>query len=198
MTKPVHITIAESSCLIRRGIFALLGEIGSISFVTSEVSEAKELKNTLAVQRPDILMINPSFTTLLSLSQIKKEAANPDMKCVILQTSLADTAGVNYFDEAISVYDSADSIRDKLLKLIVPDSAKQQESLSQREMDIIACVVSGMTNKQIGDKLCLSPHTVNSHRRNISAKLDIHSTSGLTIYAISNKLIRLDDLGGGK
>jgi DNA-binding NarL/FixJ family response regulator len=198
MTKPVRITIAETSYLIRRGIFALLGEIGSISFVASEISETKELKNALAVQRPDILVINPAFMTLLSLSQIKKEASNPDMKCVVLQTSLADTAGANYFDGAVSVYDSADSIRDKLHKLIVPDSAKQQEPLSQREMDIIACVVSGMTNKQIADKLYLSPHTVNSHRRNISAKLDIHTTSGLTIYAISNKLVRLDELGSKK
>jgi DNA-binding NarL/FixJ family response regulator len=194
MTKPVHITIAESSDVIRQGIFAVLGGTGSISFVASEVAEAKELKNTLATQHADILIVNPSFTALLSLSQIRKEAANPDMKCVVLQTSLADLADVPYFDEAISVYDSAESIRGKLVKLIVPDSGKQQEPLSQREMDIISCVVRGMTNKQIADKLCLSPHTVNTHRRNIASKLDIHSTSGLTIYAISNKLVKLDEL----
>ena len=55
-------------------------------------------------------------------------------------------------------------------------------------------MVKGMTNKQIADKLCLSAHTVVTHRRNISAKLDIHSTAGLTIYAIVNKLVELDEI----
>ncbi|MBP7180076.1 MAG: response regulator transcription factor, partial [Dysgonomonadaceae bacterium] len=50
------------------------------------------------------------------------------------------------------------------------------------------------SNKQIAEKLNLSIHTVITHRRNISTKLDIHSTSGLTIYAIVNKLIEIDDI----
>lgn len=193
MSSPVHITIAESSDLIRRGIFSLLKEVGSFAFVASEIAEAKDLKNRLSIQRPDILIVNPSFTTLLSLPQIKKEVANPDMKCVALQTSFADTANIRHFDEAFSIYDSANVIRDKLEKLVAPGSPKQQEPLSEREIDIISCVVGGMTNKEIAEKLCISPHTVNTHRRNISAKLNIHSTSGLTVYAISNKLIKLDD-----
>jgi regulator of cell morphogenesis and NO signaling len=53
-----------------------------------------------------------------------------------------------------------------------------------------------MTNKQIADKLCLSAHTVITHRLNISAKLQIHSTAGLIIYAIVNKLVELDDVKG--
>lgn len=192
MSKPVHITIAESSELIRRGVFSLLKEVGSFAFVVSEIVDAKELKNMLAVQRPDILIVSLSFTTLLSLPQIKKEATNPDMKCVALYSSFADIASIRYFDEAFSVYDSANTIQDKLEKLVAPGLPKQQEPLSQREIDIILCVVGGMTHKEIAEKLRLSPHTVNTHRRNISAKLNIHNSSGLTIYAISNKLIKLD------
>ena len=66
--------------------------------------------------------------------------------------------------------------------------------LSMREKEIICCVVKGMTNKQIADTLCLSAHTVMTHRRNIASKLSIHSTAGLTIYAIVNKLIELDEI----
>jgi regulator of cell morphogenesis and NO signaling len=51
-----------------------------------------------------------------------------------------------------------------------------------------------MTNKQIADELCLSTHTVITHRRNISAKLQIHSVAGLTIYAIVNKMVELDEV----
>ncbi len=46
-----------------------------------------------------------------------------------------------------------------------------------------------MSNKEIADSLCISVHTVTTHRRNICAKLEIHSPAGLTIYAILNGLI---------
>lgn len=70
----------------------------------------------------------------------------------------------------------------------------KSEVLSQREKDIIACVAKGMSNKEIADALFLSVHTVTTHRRNIASKLRIHSASGLTIYAIVNKLIKIEDI----
>lgn len=68
------------------------------------------------------------------------------------------------------------------------------ESLSQREKEIIGCVAMGMTSKEIADKLCLSVHTVTTHRRNITSKLQIHTSAGLTIYAIVNQLVSLSDI----
>lgn len=68
------------------------------------------------------------------------------------------------------------------------------EPLSAREKEVIVCVVKGMTNKQIADALCISAHTVITHRRNIAAKLQIHSAAGLTIYAIVNKLVELSQI----
>ena len=47
---------------------------------------------------------------------------------------------------------------------------------------------------QIAEKLCLSLHTVITHRRNIAGKLQIHSPAGLTIYAIVNKLVELSEI----
>lgn len=73
-------------------------------------------------------------------------------------------------------------------------SDEKQETLSAREREIIVCVVKGMTNKQIADCLCISAHTVITHRRNIAAKLQIHSAAGLTIYAIVNKLVDLSEI----
>ncbi len=63
--------------------------------------------------------------------------------------------------------------------------------LSVREKEVIGCVVKGLTNKQIADELCISAHTVITHRRNIAAKLQIRSVAGLTIYAIVNKIVEL-------
>ena len=68
------------------------------------------------------------------------------------------------------------------------------KALSDREKDIIVCVSKGMNNKEIADYLFISVHTVSTHRRNISNKLQIHTTAGLTIYAIANKLLNIEDL----
>lgn len=74
-----------------------------------------------------------------------------------------------------------------------PESEPQQE-LSMREKEIIVCVVKGLTNKEIAEELCISTHTVITHRRNIASKLQIHSTAGLTIYAIVNNLVELSEI----
>lgn len=64
----------------------------------------------------------------------------------------------------------------------------------EREKDIVRCIAKGMSNKEIADKLFLSVHTVATHRRNISNKLQIHTAVGLTIYAISNKLVNIEEI----
>ena len=74
---------------------------------------------------------------------------------------------------------------------------KKQEALSSREKEIIVYVVKGLTNKQIAESLCISTHTVITHRRNIASKLQIHSAAGLTIYAIVNKLVELSEISDG-
>lgn len=68
------------------------------------------------------------------------------------------------------------------------------EELSSRERDVAVQIVKGLSNKEIADVLCISVHTVITHRKNITRKLNIHSTAGLTIYAIVNKLIDINSL----
>jgi regulator of cell morphogenesis and NO signaling len=68
------------------------------------------------------------------------------------------------------------------------------EELSSRERDVVVQIVKGLSNKEIADVLCISVHTVITHRKNITRKLNIHSTAGLTIYAIVNKLIDINSL----
>ncbi len=76
------------------------------------------------------------------------------------------------------------------------DSGEGSDILSDREKEILICIAHGLTNKEIATKLYLSTHTINTHRRNIISKLQIHSPAGLTIYAIVNKLVELDDVKG--
>lgn len=80
----------------------------------------------------------------------------------------------------------------------LPVSPKGEESsdnvLSEREKEIIVQVVKGLSNKEIAEVLFISVNTVMTHRRNISRKLQIRSAAGLTIYAIVNGLVNLEDV----
>lgn len=66
--------------------------------------------------------------------------------------------------------------------------------LSEREKEIVRCVAQGKSNKEIGNELFISTHTVATHRRNIGAKLGIHSSGGLIIYALIHNLVELKDI----
>jgi Response regulator containing a CheY-like receiver domain and an HTH DNA-binding domain len=195
MSKRIKITIADPSEIIRRGLTAILKDATPSEIEISEVSDMGQLMNALNYQRPDILMVNVSVLGVFSPHKIRKDCGNADIKLVGLQTSMTDPSITRHYDETISVYENPEQIKDKINRLSGGTrTEKKQESLSQREKEVVACVVKGMTNKQIADRLCLSTHTVITHRRNISAKLDIHSSAGLTIYAIVNKLVELDDI----
>ena len=67
-------------------------------------------------------------------------------------------------------------------------------TLSEREREVIRLVAMGMSNKEIAERMFISVNTVMTHRRNISRKLDIHATAGLTIYAIVNGIISVEEV----
>ncbi len=76
-----------------------------------------------------------------------------------------------------------------------PDVARpKDDALSEREKDIVRCIVRGLTNKEVAEELFISVNTVITHRKNIARKLSIHSVAGLTIYAIAGGLVSLDDI----
>ena len=62
-------------------------------------------------------------------------------------------------------------------------------SLSEREIEVIRLISDGLTNKEIADALFLSTHTVNTHRKNIMAKLGLKNTAGIVIYAFKENII---------
>lgn len=82
----------------------------------------------------------------------------------------------------------------------VPESEEADEtdslidSMTDREKEILRCVACGLQNKEIAEKLFISVNTVTTYRRNISAKLNIHSTAGLTVFAILHRLVDINDI----
>lgn len=195
MKSLLKIAVVEPSLIIRNGILSVLRRLSSLNIEIVEIADVAQLPSTLAWKKPDILIVNSMVLGTFSLQQIKKE--NPGLKCIALQHALADVSTLKSYDEMITVYDTAEAIREKIEKLheTGPEEALH-EPLTEREKEIIVGVVKGWTNKQIAEKLCLSTHTVITHRRNIAAKLQIHSAAGLTIYAIVNHFVDLNDVKG--
>ncbi len=70
-------------------------------------------------------------------------------------------------------------------------SARRLEELTEREREVLALIAEGRTNQEIADALVISIKTVNRHRENIMAKLDLHSRVDLVRYAIEKGLIEI-------
>ena len=140
--------------------------------------------------------MNPAFGVWINVDEFKAAYPQTVIKCVSLLCSVTDSNLLKGYDETVGLYDDIGTLNKKLVELMHmgAEDENEQETLSQREKEIICCVVRGMTNKETAEKLFLSIHTVITHRRNIARKLQIHSPAGLTIYAIVNKLVELSEV----
>ncbi|UXX81080.1 response regulator transcription factor [Reichenbachiella carrageenanivorans] len=79
--------------------------------------------------------------------------------------------------------------------LMQPKTSEQQtkndELLSAREIEVLEWIVKGLTTNQIADKLNISSHTINSHRKNMLKKLGLTSPVELIVYAVKSGLVNL-------
>lgn len=191
------IAIAEPSVIIRSGITVVLKRIPGFRIQPVEINSVDTLNNYLLLHKPDILIINPAFWGHFDIARLKEETTNPKLKSLALLYSSVDVSLLRNYDDTISIFESVEQLKEKLEKLYEStpgQNTDETNALSVREKEIITCVVKGLTNKEIATELFLSTHTVISHRRNIARKLEIHSTAGLTIYAIVNKLVELEEI----
>jgi DNA-binding NarL/FixJ family response regulator len=192
----IKIAIAEPSAIIRAGISSLLKRIQGYHVHSFEVNSIELLANNIRTQKPDIVFINPTYWGLIDIEKLKTENSQNQIRFVALVSGMIDEKALEKYDNSINLYDDTDTIKQKLDQIFEITNTEQEESqvLSVREKEIIVGVVKGYTNKEIATNLFLSAHTVITHRRNIARKLEIHSTAGLTIYAIVNKLVELNDI----
>ena len=66
-------------------------------------------------------------------------------------------------------------------------------NISEREIEIIKLIAEGCINKEIADRLFLSNHTINTHRKNIMQKLGINNTSGIVLFAVKEGIVSAND-----
>ena len=193
----VRIAIAETSVIIRGGLTAALKRLSNVKVQPIELLSVEALHDCIRTQCLEMLIVNPAFGDYFDVAKFREEISGKRIRLIALVTSFVDTSLLGKYDESISIFHDLETLSKKiagLLNVVSEEGMDNQDTLSQREKEIVICVVKGMTNKEIAEKLFLSIHTVITHRRNISKKLQIHSAAGLTIYAIVNKLVALSDV----
>lgn len=199
-TEIIRVAVADSSMIVRNGVIAILKRLTDLRVKPVEVASPEALENCLHIDTPDILLVNPIFGGWFNLDEFKADEVHCSVKCIAINCHIMDNSILQSYDECITLYEDMDSFRNKILRVLEiqdeaeSDTISETESLSAREKEIVAYVVKGLTNKEIAEKLYLSVHTVITHRRNIAKKLEIRSVAGLTIYAIVNKLVELNEV----
>ena len=215
----IKLFVVDDHVLYREGLRSVLADqsdveiIGEATNIDETISKIKELK-------PDIILLDisqPIVRGLDYINQIKKK--NPDIKILILTLHDGESfffdilrAGSSgyyvkggSYSELISaihtVYEGHvflyHTIANKLLKYYLElqntgVDSKQYFNLTEREKEVLILLADDYSNREIAQKLHLSPATVQTHRSKIMSKLKLHSRSELTKYAISRGLITLD------
>lgn len=192
----LHIVIAEMSPVLSAGFSQCLRRLPGIQANIIEVKTPAALFDCVRSNNPDIILVNPTFGGIFNPEAFREEVPCGNCKIIAIEVGKLSRQAADLYDGLISVIDDIDTITERIKSLCAPqvDQSEEKDSLSQREKEIISLVVKGMTNQEIADKLFLSIHTVITHRRNIARKLEIHSATGLTIYAIVNKIVDIDEI----
>lgn len=193
----LHVAVAESSEMVRTGLTTMLARLTEPRVTVTEVSSLPALHDLMYMRPPQLIIVNPQFEGRFSARLFKQRHPQSETPLWALLTHYTDPAILAHYDNHIGIYNSSESIANLMRTTLVAtreDPSTEGETLSQREREVLVCVAKGMTNREIAATLILSIHTIISHRRNITRKLQIHSVSGLAFYALTNGLVSAEDL----
>ncbi|MFZ5429756.1 MAG: response regulator [Bacteroidota bacterium] len=213
----ISIVITDDHKIVRDGIRAILTGVSGIK-VTGEASDTLQLREILKNSVPDVLLLDiimPGESGLDAIPALLKTA--PGMRILILSSEMDEETICEAVSRGALGFLHKDSSRQELLRAIESVSAGEpffgqciagiiyksytkklqensvsgRESITPREREIIELLAEGLCFKEIGEKLFISPRTVENHKNNILAKLELKNTIELLRYAIKHKLIHI-------
>lgn len=191
----INIAVIEPSDIIYEGLSNLIMKAGR-HYYLFRLHNLPELQEEAEKMNFNLFIINPAELQSNPHVFQKLRKSLPAISWIALVYSFFDNKLLNRFDESLYITDTADVLAKKMQKLLskpVDDSnCGKQSQLSEREKKVLVKMVKGLSNKEVADHLNISIHTVISHRKNIMEKTGIKSLPGLTIYAISKKIVPLD------
>lgn len=188
--------IIEPNPFIRLGVEAILKRNNRFRVQLTNTMDMESLMTSINFFSPDIILANPIAFGFHAEVQWKSAHRS---KLIALCVNNMYSGYLTGYDATLNLEEQPEAFVQQILSTIaLPEEEdlddENERLLSPREKDVVAFVAKGLTNKEIASKLSISIHTVITHRRNIAKKLKIHSPSGLTIYAIVNKLVNIDEI----
>lgn len=193
--------IASKSHLITKGLESLLREVAMVEIVGKSDSSFKLTENILH-EEPDFVIISEEMLDPQIKIDLEKYFPDNNKTSLLYLRNTGDSEKTeSIFYDSINLYQSKNELLKKLNEIIesrkpAGKTSSKSSNLSEREKNILRLVAMGLTNKEIGEKLFISIHTVTTHRKNITQKLGIKTVSGLTIYSILNGIINLEEVSG--
>lgn len=195
------ILLIEPSFLIREGIKTLISQSGIPYNMEESETTITNLSKLLLKTKPHIVMANPVLLGDLSFPRETSDDM-PSIQYVALIHGQIEPKVQGRFNFIMPLNADKPTLARRMEEIFeacsLNNNEKESASLSERESTILKCVALGLTNNDIAERLFISSHTVMTHRKNITRKLGIKTISGLTVYAILNKLIKVEELQGTK
>lgn len=211
----IKIIIADDHQLFIEGVHSLINSMNDIEII-KEVNDGRALIEVLEHTKCDIILMDinmPILDGIEATRQIKK--TYPEIKILMLTMFssrdyiekllragadgyLLKNTDVIELKEAIETLMRGESyfskevterIMEGLQKKKHEEKTKHLIELTEREIDVLKLIVQEFTTAEIAEKLFISTHTVETHRKNLISKLNVRNVAGLVRYAMENGLV---------
>lgn len=210
----IRVALCDDHRIVTDGMKQLLSNVDDID-VVGTAHDGVEALYLLEHLKTDILLTDLDMPTMdgHQLTGRVKEKY-PHMKVIVLSMheeasvvkQLMDLGADGYLvksagkDEVLlairSVHEGRKHFSSGLMEAMMKQAATPKtgtallKDLSEREVEVLAALAEGLGNKEIGEKLFISPRTVDTHRTNLMRKLDVHNVAGLVRIAIAAGLVK--------
>ncbi len=213
----IRIVLAEDHTILRAGLKSLL-ESTQKFMVVGEADNGRDAIRRVAELTPDLVIVDLSMPGLSGIDAIREiKDRYPDIKALVLTVHCEEEyvhasleAGANGYvlkdatqTELLTAVDRvmdgrtylSPDVTEKVVSSYLQANRSNQEpasrwdSVTLRERQVLKLIAEGHTNKSMAHYLCISVKTVEKHRANLMKKLDLHSVSALTTYAIGKGII---------
>ena len=216
MEEKYRVVIVEDHSIFREGLRALLSSTLNVEIV-GEAEDGAEAVRCVEELLPDLVLMDLSLPRMSGVEAITKiKERSPGIRMLALTVHMDEEYIMAAFKAGADGYVLKDANRAELITAIetimggkpylspsisekvikgflkgvqVPNAPTVDDTLTQREVEVLKLVAEGHSNKKIADILFISVKTVERHRANLMAKLDLHSPQALTTYALERGLL---------
>ena len=214
--KTIRILLADDHTVMRRGLRMLLESRPEFS-VVAEASDGRQAVEQAESMQPDVAVLDIAMPNLSGIEAAQRiHAALPQIAIVILSMHsdegyvlralkagakaylLKDSAEGDLIDAIKSVHEGKTFFSPEITRMLMEDYVRDirtrgaddsYDLLTSREREILQLLAELKSNKQIAQLLNLSLYTVETHRRNLQEKLNLHSVAELILYAVRKGVI---------